>query len=60
MALCLFSLWAIRTGRRLPDRPYTALSSDELEAFWGGDELEPPADFGSHSPAHLPPRGGYH
>lgn len=68
MALCLFSLWAIRTGRRLPDRPYTALTRDELEAFWAGDELEPAADWtipsrnagGSHSPARPSPCGGYH
>jgi hypothetical protein len=40
IALCLFTLWAIRTGRPIPGRPYVECSRYELEQFWSDENLE--------------------
>jgi hypothetical protein len=34
LALMLMTVWALSTGRRLPDRPPWLLSEEELITFW--------------------------
>jgi hypothetical protein len=34
IALSLFTVWAVRTGRKVPPVPVTQLTAAELEAFW--------------------------
>lgn len=52
MALCLFTVWAVRTGRRLPDPPFTQLSPAELVEFWTDDHLEDRYQPPTHRPQH--------
>ena len=34
IALCLYTIRSLQTGRPMPGRPYEALSREELEEFW--------------------------
>lgn len=34
IALCLVTVWAIRTGRQCPATPYDERTPEELETFW--------------------------
>lgn len=43
LALCLYTVWALRTGRPLPTRPYTDLTRPELEEFWSDHVPTPPS-----------------
>ncbi|WP_269802762.1 hypothetical protein [Actinocorallia populi] len=34
IALCLYTIWSLQTGRPMPERPYEALTREQLEEFW--------------------------
>jgi hypothetical protein len=34
LALCLYTMWALRTGRPPPPRPYGELTREQLLEFW--------------------------
>jgi hypothetical protein len=42
LAVSLFTVWAIRTGRGLPDAAVTELTPEELIEFWADDQLDEP------------------
>jgi hypothetical protein len=42
LAVSLFTVWAIRTGRALPDAAVTDLTPEELTEFWADDQLDEP------------------
>jgi hypothetical protein len=42
VARSLYTIWAVRTGRRLRDVPVSELTPEELVDFWADDELEEP------------------
>ncbi|MEO3787493.1 hypothetical protein ABGB12_29560 [Actinocorallia sp. B10E7] len=37
-------MWALHTGRPIPERPYGDLTRAELEAFWSDHDLDEPRD----------------
>lgn len=47
MALSLFTVWAVRTGRTLRPVPIADLTAQEIEAFWADDQLD---DFSRSAP----------
>lgn len=42
VALCLYTVWAARTGRVLREVPLADITSEELVGFWADDQLEEP------------------
>lgn len=39
MALALITVWAIHTGRSLPQAPMSELTAEELEDFWADEQM---------------------
>ncbi|HEY7489452.1 MAG TPA: hypothetical protein VH912_33750 [Streptosporangiaceae bacterium] len=39
VAMALYAIWAIRTGRTLRNAPISELTAEELEDFWADDQL---------------------